>query len=547
MNQSYDLQSVLRQNQLLTDEIRRRVNQLSAINSVAAMVSQSLDLDATLSVALDSVLQVIPVQAAGISLIDEAAGEWVLRAQRGWKQDFVSNPMRVKLGEGLSGVVLAQDRVVVTGDLQEDDRLAVPAFVKEGVQAMAMAPMHARGRVVGIVSVMNYEPYEFSREQTDVLQAIADQLGVALDNARLYEDTRAKQSRLSAIIDSTADAIIVLDQQYRVTLANSSVESFFSTPPEKMMGKPLAQSTMPLPLRSAILRAIVNTVQERTYFDVQLGSERHVSVSVARVHALEPVVPGQEAESGWVIVIQDITHIRDSERNRVRFVQAAAHDLRNPLGVTLTALDFLQQNFGIQHSSPKVGEVVALALNSIQRMQALIDDLMNLEQVQSKMGSDFSAVNVPDLLERAMLEVQPSIESKQQAFALDLAGDLPVLYGSRLWLNRALVNLLTNANKYTPKGGRIVLRAAFDAAQEEILIEVVDTGIGISPANQKQIFESFYREPKVREDYMGTGLGLSIVKSIVEQHNGRVYVQSEEGQGTTIGMRLPLVTQNVAE
>src|SRR5690606_3398493 len=137
---------------------------LAAINRVASVVSQSLDLETTLQTALDAVLEVIPVEAAGISLVDEAAGERVLQAQQGWKGDFVSEPMRVPLGTGFSGQAVARDEVISTGDVSDDPRLAVPAFAEEGVQAMALVPMHARGRVVGILSVMSHHPYEFDED-----------------------------------------------------------------------------------------------------------------------------------------------------------------------------------------------------------------------------------------------------------------------------------------------------------------------------------------------------------------------------------------------
>src|SRR5260221_7352108 len=178
----------------LIHEIKRQTGQLAAINAVTKAVSQSLDLSITLQTALDAVLSVIPVQASGISLIDQTAEELVLRAQRGWKQDFVTRPIRIKLGQGLSLQAILEDRVIITGDLSNDPRLAVPAIRQEEVKAMVLAPMHARGKVVGILSVMSYQPYQFDDDEVSVLRAIADQVGIALDNASLYESVRAQHS-----------------------------------------------------------------------------------------------------------------------------------------------------------------------------------------------------------------------------------------------------------------------------------------------------------------------------------------------------------------
>ncbi|MCL4877956.1 MAG: GAF domain-containing protein [Anaerolineae bacterium] len=528
---------LLFQNRVLTEEIRRRVDQLAAINSVAAMVSQSLNLDETLSHALDSVLHIIPVKAAGISLINDDEGELVLRAARGWKHDFVTEPMRMKLGEGLSGYVIEHDELVVTGDVSNDPRIAVPAFMNEPVQAMALAPMHARGRIIGIVSVMHYEPYTFSEEQTGVLQAVADQLGVALDNAKLFEDTRTKQNRLSAVINSTADAIIATDKRGIVNLVNPAAEGMFEIKAKNLLGKPLRDAMAHPVLRGELQRALTNAPDDNSAFEITLESGRYLSVTLSPVEAKEPLEKTERG--GWVLVIQDITHLRDSEKNRVRFIQTAAHDLRNPLGVVLSALDMLSDTYHNQPASQEK-EILELANASVQQMQMLIDDLLDLERVQSGADVMLKPIEMLDLIQRVVLEAMPPMQHKQQTFTQDISPSLPSVMGDSRWLSRAMVNLLSNANKYTQEGGQITLRAHFDEDAREVVVEVQDNGPGIAASNQKRIFDNFYREPHIQASSIkGTGLGLSIVKSVVEQHGGRVYVQSMEGQGSTFGIRLP--------
>lgn len=545
-NTPYDLENIMNQNRLLTEEIRRRVDQLSAINSVATMVSQSLDLNATLESALDSVLQVIPVEAAGISMIDEEAGELVMRAQRGWKHDFVTNPMRIKLGEGLSGAVMAQDKVVVTGDITDDPRIIYMDFFKEKVQAMVMAPMHARGRIIGIVSVMSYSPYTFTAEQTQVLQAIADQLGVALDNASLFEETRARQRRLSAVIDSTADAIIAIDKRGLINLVNSATETLFEIPARQLQGKRLYESGLHTRLLEGARRVMEDESQSVAFFELTLDNGRYLSVAASPVQSPEGL-PNTFDLGGWVLVMQDITHLREAEKNRIRFIQAAAHDLRNPIGSAMSALDLLRLYHHRQNRDIDPSKMVELAMMSIDRMRDLIDDLLDLERVQSGVSLDMAPVDVRDLLERVMLETQPSIQHKEQHFHLEVADFNVMVYGDTRWLSRALVNLLSNACKYTPEGGDITLRAMHNPAEQELVIEVEDDGIGIAASNRNRIFETFFRESRVRDQVPGTGLGLAIVKSVIEQHGGRVYVKSKEGQGSTFGITLPIVSENERE
>ena len=207
-------------NARLYEEAQRRADHMAALNEVAATVSQSLDLQQTLRIALDKALDIVGVEAGAISLIDEAAGELVIRAHRGWRHSELAQEMHVKLGQGLSGHAAVTGEVVVTGDVRGDPRLAVPRFGEEGVQAMALAPMRARGRVVGIFSVMHYTPYDFSADSIEFLKALADQIGVAIDNARLYEAEYNRRRTAEALRQAFGALATTLDlnQALNVTL-----------------------------------------------------------------------------------------------------------------------------------------------------------------------------------------------------------------------------------------------------------------------------------------------------------------------------------------
>jgi len=215
-----DQAAVAIENARLYEQTARRANELAALNAVTAAVSQSLDLKVTLDLALDHALRVIGVEAGAISLVDEAAGELVMRTHRGWRQKDLADRMRIKLGEGISGEVTVKDTPIVTGDVSNDPRLAVPDFRYEGVQAMILAPLHARGKVVGVLSVMNYKPYLFTSQDVALVTALADQVGVAIDNARLYEaeSRRRKTSETLRQIASTLAAKLDLDQALQTAL-----------------------------------------------------------------------------------------------------------------------------------------------------------------------------------------------------------------------------------------------------------------------------------------------------------------------------------------
>lgn len=523
--------NLLAHNHNLTLEIQRRVDQLSAINTVAAVVSQSLDLNVTLQTALDAVLSVIDVEASGISLIDEQTNELVMRAQRGWKNDFVTTPMRIPMGHGMSGYVIAANEVIVTSDVSKDPRLIVPAVGEENIQAMAMAPMHARGKVIGILSVLSYEPYVFDEQEIAVLRAIADQVGLALDNARLYEATRSQQSRLHTVLQSTADAIISTDAQGTVNLINQAAERLFDLRSNQVIGQPLFTIALPIELRDGLAEAFAADMPGG--FDVLLSSGRFLSAVISPVLV---AFDGTPQQNGWVIVLQDISHIKEAERARLQFIQTAAHDLRNPLGVTLSALTMLQRSWKEPTATDR--EVFSIAMRGVNRMQDLIDDLLHLEKLES--GVDFALIpfDIGELLQNAVQDFGPTLEQRNQQFLLQIAPLLPMVTGDARWLSRALANLLSNAHKYTPDGGLITLYAYAD--DESLTVAVQDNGAGIPPDAQARLFERFYRARHTENQVKGTGLGLAIVKSVMEKHHGRIEVQSAPGEGSLFKMILPL-------
>jgi GAF domain-containing protein/anti-sigma regulatory factor (Ser/Thr protein kinase) len=199
---------------------------LAALNTVAATASTTLDVDKVLQRALSIALEVLGVEAGAISVLDETKNELAFRVQQGWRvHDFAGQGVRVPADQGLSGMVVATGQPVVTGDVSRDPRLAVPAFCDEGVQAMALAPMRARSRVLGVLGVMSYTPCEFSPEQVALISAIADQIGIALDNARLLDEAHRRVRELSTLQATSMEIASTLELWPALeTIASSTLE-----------------------------------------------------------------------------------------------------------------------------------------------------------------------------------------------------------------------------------------------------------------------------------------------------------------------------------
>jgi PAS domain S-box-containing protein len=522
--------------QRLTDEVNRRLGQIAAINSLAAAVSQSLDLEKTLQTALQVVMNVIDVEATGISLIDTRSNELVLRAQRGWKRDFVKMGMRMPAGHGLSWYVIEHDEVVVTGDVANDPRIKHQAFQEEGIKAQALAPMHARGVVTGVLSAMSYNAHEFAAEELTTLAAIADQIGVALDNARLFSQVSTEKSRLTQIVDSTADAIVAIGVDAYITICNPAADQLLGAVGRLIVDKPVSESG----LHEALVRGLQEAADRKkdTPEKFEITIDRPANKTILSC-VVSPVKDEQEALQGWVAVLRDITHLRAADDLKTQVIQTAAHDIRSPVSAAESALNLLTNTIG--EPTPIQRKLLDSTYEGLNRVYRLIDNLLNIERIENGLVLD-EDVNLGDLIWEVISEMGGGLEDRHLSFSVEIAKPIPAFRGSAIWLERAVANYLHNAAKYTPDGGTISIRLFHE--QGEIQFEVEDGGPGIPLEAQTRLFERFYRIPQKDDSkrLRGSGLGLSIVKLIIQQHGGRVYVRSQPGQGSIFGFALPAMS-----
>ncbi|MEO0564373.1 MAG: HAMP domain-containing sensor histidine kinase, partial [Chloroflexota bacterium] len=266
-------------------------------------------------------------------------------------------------------------------------------------------------------------------------------------------------------------------------------------------------------------------------FQVKLSSEKYLLVFVSPVWEGDTTLT-EDNQDGWVIVLQDVTHLRAAEEMKAQFIQAAAHDMRNPIGVTMTSLGTLQSIT----EDDLAQEVIDVAMSGVNRLQKLIDDLLHLERIEHGYSFEMSDVDLTELIYEVHAQMQFLAQDKSQSLQVEVQGNLGWLYADPHWMSRALTNYVSNAVKYTQLGGKVLIRA-FEA-DEVIHVEVIDNGAGIPLDIQSRLFERFYRVKEASAE-RGSGLGLAIVKSVVEAHGGGVYMRSRLGEGSTFGLAIP--------
>jgi two-component system phosphate regulon sensor histidine kinase PhoR len=300
---------------------------------------------------------------------------------------------------------------------------------------------------------------------------------------------------------------------------------------EKCIGKPVWHVTRHQKITQALDEALRQRSVIKTQVDYPIDNNQLVmDIYVASLS------DDQGEAIGAVVVLHNITEIKNLERVRTDFVANASHELKTPI----TAIRGLSETVV---GDPDMDKDMAMHFmerihSQSIRLSHLVTDLMTISRLESDQNtSEFTLLNFGELVNRALAAAETAIENKHHKLTATLPSSKVEVVGDRQQLSQLVDNLLDNAIKYTPEGGHIKVRVTVQAS--EMILEVEDTGIGISPQYQQRVFERFYRVDKARSQSMGgTGLGLSIVKNIAERHSGVVSVQSQLGRGSTFIYRM---------
>ncbi|MBI3150512.1 MAG: response regulator [Chloroflexi bacterium] len=390
------------------------------------------------------------------------------------------------------------------------------------IGSAVIAPLNGRRELLGLLILTHEQEYYFNLDHLLLLQAIASQAAIAIENARLFADVAHEQKRLAAILRHAAEAILLFDKGGRLCLLNPAGEKLFMDFN--------TQINEPLP-KDAGYESFAKILEEARTSKLSKSGEVTWPDKRTFVALITPIEDG-----GQVAILHDVTRFKDLEKVKNEFIATASHDLKNPL-TTITGFSKMLEQAG--PLNPQQHEFVKYIQSAAVNMNELVQNMMTLAQVDLDALQKHTTVDLPTLLTELADEFTPQAQKKEQTLKFaPLSAPVPVS-GDPLQLRQLFRNLLGNAIKYTPSGGEIQFTAKTENAQ--VLIDVQDNGYGIPASDLPFIFDRFYRvrDGKASE-VEGNGLGLAIVKSIVEQHNGQINVQSEMDKGTCFSVTLPV-------
>ena len=404
------------------------------------------------------------------------------------------------------------------------------AFYLSARQAMKVLELTAMAEEISRGNFSRRIPVENALGLKKLAQAINK---MARSSAQSVTEITTDRNRLATVFTCMVEGVVDVDMDQNILHINEAAVRMLSINEKDSLGKPLW-----LEIRNQeIISALDKAIKTSSVMKTQTRLDHELVQRVVDIYAAS-LSDDQGEPIGAVLVLHDITDLKNLERVRTDFVANASHELKTPItairGLTETIIDDDQVD-----KETMVHFLKRVHAQSL-RLSQLVGDLMTISRLESSDSrEDFTKINFADLIRRALRAALSTAEQKGHTLVADLPEKDIELYGDRQNLSQLLDNLIDNAMKYTTESGTINITLKVEG--QTALLEVTDSGIGISPQHQKRVFERFYRVDKARSQSLGgTGLGLSIVKNIVEKHGGTVSVRSQLGSGSTFIIRLPM-------
>ncbi len=451
--------------------------------------------------------------------------------------DRVRDQKLDEAGPGIARQTVLRDETIVVGggDDTEQGRHARALFAPHGFGQIVSIALRAEFQLQGVLQVVTRPERALSERETRLLHQVANELALGIRRLRAERALAASEREYRDLVENANDAIYTLDREGRFTSFNRRAERLTGFARDELLGRPY-HALLPERERLRARRAFARNLRgEAVTFELRVrrrnGSTLEMELST------RPLV-GEGGVVGVQGIARDVSERKRLERLKDEFVSNVSHELRTPLTSIKGFADLLLAERCGPLNDPQREYLNRLSRNT-KRLTELINDVLDLQRLESGQAAfEFSPVPLKPLLEEVYETYAMGARDQGLAFELELGERLSVS-GEANRLSQAFGNLVSNAIKYTD-AGRIGLRAAAEPEGEEIVVEVWDTGIGVSAEERAQLFERFYRAPSAQARGIGgTGLGLSIVKQTVEAHGGRIEVRSGPAGGAAFRVYLP--------
>jgi PAS domain S-box-containing protein len=592
---SQELQIALAQVQAQKEHQAKLAQQERTLARVISRIRQTLELEAIFSSTTQEVRQMLNCDRLVVYQFNpDWSGQFVYESHsEGWKSLLIGSDIdpvwRDPYLQETQGGRYANHETFAIDDLDQVELAACHREILESfeVKALAVVPVFVGDKLWGLLGAYEHQsPRHWEDREIALLAQVANQLGVGINQAELLTQTKTQSRQLrstladlSAIIDNLADGLLVTDTSGRITRFNPALLAMFNLQGVDLRGRQLAENFPP-----ELVKLVLQTErseQKVVTVDVELENNR-AGQALATSIVKEAEMDEGEQCLGSVILIRDVTVEREVDRMKTEFLATVSHELRTPLTSVLGFASIIKEKLeevilpGIAPENHKTFKATQRVLDNIniivseaERLTSLINDVLDI----AKMEAGYVEWNIkPDdpvqILKQALAATSSLFERHQLQLIQKIPSELPQVLVDRDRMIQVVINLISNAVKFSEKGCVICEAAvqpcsldSFAAhfahkftdpfnlgvsldSEQELTIRITDTGIGIAEDDQSKVFERFKQVGNILTNKpKGTGLGLPICKQIVEHHGGRIWVESKLGLGSTFSFTIPIVKQ----
>jgi signal transduction histidine kinase len=511
-----------------------RIRQRDYLLEIARALTLELDLDKLLGRILKIAVEMLAGQAGLVALRSERGG-WRVAVSHGMPPAFLK---------------VVESFLTEVPDHEDPQRFEIPEInrlLNELTYAASLGlltgvglPLVARQKVVGLLFIFRGYAGGFSSNDYSLLSSFANQAAIAVQNAQLYRQVDQERTRLSALLDSLADGILILTASNHIERCNPAFSRMVGIPIEQIQDQAhedviqWARRTQGLTLEQAEADGWPLTPHAHLYVEgdlKRLNNEPPLPAGVTYVPLISP-----EGNLIYIIVtVRDITRYRQAEELKSTFISIISHELKTPVALIKGYVGTLRREDA--NWEPEIIEdSLAVIEEEADRLAGLIENLLDASRLQGGgLALKLSEVLLPNIAARLAKRMQ--IQTDNHQIVVDFPPDFPIVLADEGRLEQVLSNLIGNAIKYATAG---VIRVSGQVRQENIIVCVSDEGPGIAPEDIPHIFDRFYRAPDMARQTKGAGLGLYLARAIIEAHNGGIWVDTVPGQGVRMCFSLPI-------
>jgi PAS domain S-box-containing protein len=500
---------------------------------ISQAITAQLDLQAVLSLVVRYAVEIVAGNYGLIALHEEPDGELRIAVANNITPDQYSafGPLLHVLAT--PGTTTKERAHAV---LRIADQLHLP------LRQMVSLPLLLRGDPIGMIVVFRAAVnVAFTLDDRALIEAFANQAAVAVQNARLYQAAVQEQQRLNAIIEQSADGVMILDWRWRITSFNRAMEHLTGWSREEAIGRPCAEvvgihndqglniclTACPL---QRLPRVASPTVEGK--ITTRDGRERYISSRYS------PTYGPDDEFLGAIANVRDITARKLEEQQQATFISVISHELKTPVAIIKGYASTLRRTDANWDEATLLDGLQVIE-EEADRLNELIGNLLDVSRVQAGgLRLQFGPVDLPTLTERIVQGIAAGAPEHFE-FQLRFPSVFPPVHADEERLRMVLANLLSNAVKYSPEGG--IVRVGGWTEGDEAIVYVADQGVGIAPEDQARIFERFYRvDNTLGRQTQGAGLGLYLAQAIINAHGGKLWVESQPGRGSRFIFTVPL-------